>query len=124
MTDDVIRPAFSNWPAYAGALRDVVGSLSVEELATQPAPGRWPLWASIGHLACQRVFWLCDFAGEPGADATRFTDAAHDCPGDDDLKNVLSADTLVADLNATFAIVERSLDRWTLASLDDVITHP
>ena len=62
-----IRPAFSKWPDYNRSLRDVVATLGDEQLATQPSPERWPLWASIGHLACQRVFWLCDFAGEPGA---------------------------------------------------------
>src|SRR3954468_9692167 len=121
MSDSTIQPAFSVWPKYNERLRDAVAAMTDDQLAIRPTADRWPLWASIGHLACQRVFWLCDFAGEPGADATRFTDAADDCPGDDDVKNVLSADTLVADLNATFAIVERSLDRWTLASLDDVI---
>ena len=54
----------------------------------------------IGHLACQRVFWLCDFAGKPGADTTRFTDAGNDCPGDDGLEHVLSAGDLVEALDS------------------------
>src|SRR5215211_7141799 len=120
---DPIRPAFSKWPDYNRALRDVVARLSAAQLALQPSPERWPLWASVGHLACQRVFWLCDFAGEPGAETTRFTDAGHDCPGDDDLVNVLSPDALVEALDSTFRIVENVLDRWTLGMLDEVITR-
>jgi hypothetical protein len=116
-----IRPAYSNWTGYNQALRDVVAALTDEQLATQPAPDRWPLWASIGHLACQRVFWLCDFAGEPGADTTRFTNASYDCPGDDDLEHVLSVDDLVEALDSTFRIVDRVLDRWTFDALDEVI---
>ena len=77
-----IRPAYSMWPAYDRRLRDVVEGLTEEQLALRPSSERWPLWATVGHVACQRVFWLCDFAGEPGAATTRFTDAGNDCPGD------------------------------------------
>jgi hypothetical protein len=116
-----IRPAYSTWPDYNRALRDVVADLTVEQLATRPSPDRWPLWASIGHLACQRVFWLCDFAGEPGAGTTRFTNATYDCPGDDDLEHVLSPQELADALDDTFRIVDGVLDQWTLGGLDEVI---
>jgi hypothetical protein len=124
MTDLTIRPAYSKWPDYDRALRDVVASMTEDQLAIHPSPERWPLWATVGHLACQRVFWLCDFAGEPGAETTPFTDAGHDCPGDDDLEHVLSADALVEALDSTFGIVERCLDRWTLDMLDEEIRRP
>ena len=118
---DAIRPAYSQWPDYNRALREVVAGLTAGQLAIQPSPERWPLWASIGHLACQRVFWLCDFAGERGADTTRFTNASYDCPGDDDLEHVLDPDDLVEALDATFRIVDGVLDRWTFDRLDEVI---
>jgi hypothetical protein len=124
MTDTTIRPAFSRWPTYHERLRDVVASLSDDQLALRPSPDRWPLWATVGHTACQRVFWLCDFAGEPGADTTPFTNAAYNCPGDDDLENVLDAGQLVAALDATFRIVEGCLDRWTLDMLGDELRRP
>ena len=124
MSSPPIRPAYSNWPRYNRALRDVVASLGEEQLGTQPTAERWPIWASIGHLACQRVFWLCDFAGEPGADTTPFTNAGYNCPGDDDLENVLSSAQLVAALDATFRIVEACLDGWTVESLDEVLRRP
>jgi hypothetical protein len=110
MSDATIRPAFSKWPDYNRRLRDVVASLTDEQLAIRPAPDRWPLWATIGHAACQRVFWLCDFAGEPGAETTPFTNAGSDCPGDDDLEHVLSPAALATALDSTF-----------LASLDEVL---
>ena len=124
MSDAAIRPAFSKWPDYNRRLRDVVAGLTQEQLALQPASERWPLWASVGHLACQRVFWLCDFAREPGADTTPFTNAAYNCPGDDDLEHVLGAEALVAALDSTFRIVEGCLDRWTLDSLSEEIRRP
>ena len=124
MSELTIRPAYSMWPTYDRRLRDVVAALTKEQLALRPSPERWPLWASIGHAACQRVFWLCDFAGEPGAETTRFTDAGNDCPGDDDLEHVLSATELVEALESTFRIVAACLDRWTLDMLDEVIRRP
>lgn len=114
-----IRPAYSKWRAYNRRLRDVVAAMTDEQLAMQPSPERWPVWATVGHAACQRVFWLCDFAGEPGAETTPFTNAGFDCPGDDDLEHVLSADALAAALDSTFRIVENCLDRWTLEMLED-----
>jgi DinB superfamily len=124
MTGEAIRPAFSNWPMYNRQVRDVVAGLTEEQLALRPRPDGWPVWAILGHAACQRVFWLCDFAGEPGAGTSPFPDAGHDCPGDDDLEHVRSASTLAGDLDATFEIVERCLDTWTIESLGEVLRRP
>jgi hypothetical protein len=124
MSNVTLRPAYSKWPDYNRRLREVVAGLTSEHLALRPSPERWPLWATVGHAACQRVFWLCDFAGEPGAETTRFTDAGHNCPGDDDLENVLSAEQLVEALDSTFLIVERCLDTWNLDMLDEEIRRP
>jgi DinB superfamily len=124
MTDETIRPAFPTWPLYNQRLRDAVAGLTEADLAIQPAPDRWPLWATVGHTACQRVFWLCDFAGEPGAETTPFTNAAYDCPGDDDLEHVLSPDDLARALDSTFRIVESCLDRWTIAMLREELRRP
>jgi hypothetical protein len=121
MSDLVIRPAYSDWPRYQQALVDVVARLTESQLATQPTPERWPLWATVGHLACQRVSWLCGFLEEPGAERTPFPDALHVCPGDEDLEHVLSAGQLVEALGSTFGIVDRVLDTWTLGMLDEVV---
>jgi uncharacterized damage-inducible protein DinB len=123
MASPSIRPAFGTWPANNRALRDVVAEVTPEQLALQPTPERWPLWATIGHLACQRVFWLCDFAGEPGAATTPFPNAGSNCPGDDDLEHVLGPKELAEALDSTFRIVEGCLDRWTLEMLDDEVSR-
>ena len=124
MSSPTIRPAYSKWPDYNRRFRDIVAGLTDEQLALKPSPERWPIWATIGHTACQRVFWLCDFAGEAGADTTRFTNAGYDCPGDDDLENVLNAEQLTEALDSTFRIIEGCLDRWTLEMLDEVLRRP
>ena len=124
MSEMTIRAAYGTWPEYNRRLRDVVAAMTDEQLAIRPARERWPLWATIGHAACQRVYWLCDVAGEPGAETTRFTNAGFDCPGDDDLEHVLTAADLADALDSTFRIVERCLDRWTLPMLEEEIRNP
>ena len=116
--------AYPTWGLLNRRLEEAVAPLDDVQLAQSVAPDRWPLWAVVGHLACQRVFWLCDFAGEPGADTTPFTNAAWSCPGDEDLVNVLDASQLATALSTTFAIVERVLDTWPLDSLGEVIDRP
>lgn len=118
-----IRPAYGAWPRLNASLTEAVAGLSDDDLAQTAGAGRWPLWAVVGHLACQRVFWLCDFAGEPGAETTPFTNAAWSCPGDEDLDNVLDAEHLVQALTSTFAIVDRALATWSFDSLDEAIDH-
>ena len=121
LTTPKIRSAYPNWPDYNASLRDVAAGLSDEQLAVRPTPDRWPLWATIGHVACQRVSWLCGIAGEPGAETTPFPDALHRCPGDEYLEPSMSAGELAAALESTFRIVEVCLDSWTLEDLDAVI---
>jgi hypothetical protein len=121
MSTATIRPAYSNWPRYNRELRDAVSALTESQLAIRPGPERWPIWATIGHTACQRVSWLCGFAGEPGAETTPFPDALHRCPGDEYLEPVMNAGELVAALDSTFRIVEHVLDTWPLAMLDEEI---
>jgi uncharacterized damage-inducible protein DinB len=121
MTGRTIRAAFSVWPKYNRRLRDVIAAMTDEQLAMQPSADRWPLWATVGHTACQRVFWLCDFGGAPGAGTTPFTNAGYDCPGDDDLEHVWRPAQLADALDSTFRIVEQCLDGWTVESLTEEI---
>ena len=121
MGGETIRPAYSLWPMVNRRLRDAVATLTDEQLAIRPSPESWPLWATVGHTACQRVSWLCGFAGEPGAASTPFPNALYHCPGDEDLDHPLDADALAGALDATFRIDEGVLDRWTVDTLGDEI---
>jgi hypothetical protein len=121
MSDLTIRPAYSVWPHYDRRLREVVVTLTEEQLALRPSPERWPIWATVGHAACQRVSWLCGFAGVPGAETTPFANALHECPGDEYLEPPMDAARLVEALDATFRIVDRCLDTWTPDMLGDEI---
>ena len=124
MGTTTVRAAFPTWADHNRRLMARVAAMTEEQLAIQPSPDRWPLWASIGHLACQRVFGQCDFAGEPGAAESPFPNAGFNCPGDDDLETIWTSAQLVDALERTFAIIDGALGKYTLQDLEEVISHP
>ncbi len=121
MSDVTIRPAYDMWPQYDRRLREIVAGMNEEQLAIRPSPDGLPIWATVGHTAGGRVYWLCDIAGEPGADSTPFRDTASGIGWEDDLDHPRSADELVGALESTFRIIEGCLDRWTFDTLADTI---
>jgi uncharacterized damage-inducible protein DinB len=120
MSISTIRHAYDMWPQYNRRLRDVIGAMSADQLAIRPSPDGWPIWATVGHTAGARAYWLCEVLGEPGAETTPFRDLAAG-GWEDDPDHPRGADELVLALDSTFAIVERCLDRWTPDMLADRI---
>lgn len=116
-----IRTAFSMWPQYNRRIREVVAGLSEEQLAIRPAPDLLPIWASVSHTAAMRVYWLCAVVGEPGIEGTPFWNGSEAIDWADDLDQPHTADEIAKALDATFAIVDRCLDRWTIEMLTDEI---
>lgn len=116
-----IRQFYDRWPQYNRRLTEVVAAMTDDQLAIRPSPDRWPIWATVGHTAAARTYWLCGVAGEPGADATPFTEPATGEGWEDDLDHPRGADELVFALSSTFGIVEAVLDRWTPDMLADAI---
>ena len=119
-----IRPFYDRWPQYNRRLTEIVGAMTDEQLAIRPSPDRWPIWATVGHTAGTRVYWLCNVLGEPGAAATPFPDPTALDGWEDDLDHPRSAGELVTALDTTFAIIDRCLDVWTPAMLDEVVERP
>lgn len=107
-----LREAYGMWPQYNRRLRDVIGAMSAGQLAIRLSPEGLPIWATVGHTAAMRVYWLCDVIGETGKERTPFTDA-EDYDWADDLDHLRSADELVSALDSTFVLIEACLDRWT-----------
>jgi uncharacterized damage-inducible protein DinB len=115
-----IRRFYDRWPQYNRRMTEVVGAMTDDQLAIRPAPERWPIWATVGHTAAARTYWLCAVVGEPGAETTPWADPNAD-GWEDDLDHPRSAGELVRALDTTFAIIEGCLDRWTPETLDEVI---
>ena len=118
MSASTIRPFYDMWPQYNDRLREVVASMTDEQLAIRPSPERWPIWATVGHTAGVRVYWLCDVIGEPGAASTPFQDAASN-GWEDEPDHPRGADELVMALDSTWRIVERCLAAWTPPMMAD-----
>ena len=117
-----IRLFYDRWPQYNGRLREVVATLTPEQLALRPSADHWPVWALVGHLAGTRVYWLCTILGEPGAETTGFTDPFDD-GWEDHLDHPRSAEELVGALDTTYAIVDGVLDRWTVEDLPKTVAR-
>ena len=119
-----IRPAYSSRPKYNQRLLEAIAGLTDEQLALRPTPERWPMWATVGHAACQRVFWLATLpasrARRRRASRTRATIARATTTS----RPSSTAAQLVEALDSTFRIVEGCLDRWTLEMLDEEIRRP
>jgi uncharacterized damage-inducible protein DinB len=122
MTSTTIRRAYSMWPQYNRRLREVIAGMTDEQLAIRPAPDLLPIWATVGHTAAMRVYWICAVIGEPGADTTPFPDGMTDWA--DDLDHPRHADELANALDSTFRIIEGCLDRWTIDMLEEELRRP
>lgn len=118
MSTSSIRPSYDMWPQYNRRLRDVVAAMTDPQLAIRPSPDGWPVWATVGHTAGMRVYWLCDEIGEAGAETTPFANAGG-FGWEDDLDHPRTADELVHALDTTFRLVEACLDRWTPGMMAD-----
>ena len=119
MSPSNIRLPYSMWPQYNRRLRDIVADMTDEQLAIRAAPDLLPVWATVGHTAAMRVYWLCAVVGEPGAEATPFPDGMTDWA--DELDKPRTADELAGALDSSFRIIEGCLDRWTMDMLADEI---
>jgi uncharacterized damage-inducible protein DinB len=108
---------YEGWQTYNERIIEVVRELSAEQLQVRPAPERWPMWATLGHTAGVRVYWLCGVFGEPGAEATPFADPLNGLPWEDDLDTPRTADELTEALTTTWQVIAGCLQRWTPAVL-------
>ena len=115
-----IRGCYDRWPQYNGRLTGIIAAMTDEQLEIRPSPERWPIWATVGHTAGARVYWLCSVLGEPGAETTPWPDP--DSEGwEDHLDHPRTASELVHALDTSWAIVDGVLDRWTPELLDEPI---
>ncbi|MDQ6878518.1 MAG: DinB family protein [Candidatus Dormibacteraeota bacterium] len=111
-----IAPFYEGWRLTNERLVQKIGSLTPEQLALRPAPDLWPIWATAGHLAGARVYWLCGILKEPGARDTPFPEPLGD-GWEDDPNQPRRADELVLALESTWKVVQGCLERWTYEML-------
>jgi len=112
-----IRHLYPDWSQYRSRLVDGVRNLSADQLAIRAGPEHAPIWALAAHCATMRVYWLCGVLGEPGAETTPFPDP-NGYGWEDEPDHPRSAAELVVALETTGALIDRSLDTWTIDMLD------
>jgi len=115
---DNVSAFFDGWRLTNDRLVERIGALSATELQLKPAPDFWPIWATAAHVAGARVYWLCGFLKEIGADRTPFADPNGD-GWEDNLTHPRQASELVVALESSWRIVEQSLERWTPEMLQE-----
>lgn len=108
-----IRLFFDQWPTYNERIIEIVREMTPEQLAIRPAASRWPVWATAAHIAGVRVYWLCGFLGEPGAETTPWPDKGMDLLWEDVEDHPRTAEELVMALETSWRLIDRCLDQWT-----------
>jgi uncharacterized damage-inducible protein DinB len=118
-TETSVGPFFEGWQTYHERIIEVVRDLSADELEVRPAPDGWPIWATVGHTAGARVYWLCGVFGEPGAETTPFPDPLSGVGWEDDLDTPRVSTELTEALESTWRIIAACLQRWTPEMLSE-----
>jgi uncharacterized damage-inducible protein DinB len=116
-SDALVARFYDGWQTYNERIIEVVRDLSDEQLQVRPDADGWPIWATVGHTAGARVYWLCGVVGEPGAEETPFPDTLSGIGWEDDLDTPRTATELTGALETTWQIIADCLQRWTPALL-------
>ncbi|WIG61337.1 MAG: hypothetical protein OJF49_004085 [Ktedonobacterales bacterium] len=112
-----LAPFYKGWDQYQRFLVEAIAPLTDEQLALRAALPLRPIWLLAAHIIGARVGWFHDVMGE--GDATL---AAYD-PWDQNGAPPRTAAELVEGLEATWAMIQDCLDRWTPAALEDTISR-
>ena len=114
-SDTSIGRFYEGWQIYNQRIVEVVRDLSTEELMVRPAPDRWPIWATVGHTAGARVYWLCGVFEEPEPRRHQFSisDLERGFGWEDDLDMPRNSAELTEALESSWRIIAGCLERWT-----------
>lgn len=110
------------WERIQARLVTRLPLLGPDELGLKASSDGRPIWAVVSHLACARVYWLCDVFKEPGAETTPFTNAAEE-GWEDRLDVPRRSDELMFAVESTWQIVQSCLGRWTTETLGETVTR-
>jgi uncharacterized damage-inducible protein DinB len=113
MTDHpTLGSLYEGWARYQTLLTEALAPLTSEQLALQAAPHLRPVWLIAAHIISARVYWFHRVLGEGDAALAPWQ------TGDDPGQPVRSAPELIEGLNATWLMIQESLDQWTAADRD------
>lgn len=115
-----LTTVYQGWDRFQRDLVKVIAPLSDEQLALPVAPKHWPIGMLVQHILNDRLWWFHLWLGEASAE----TASSMHWEEEDEGKSVHTAAELVAGLEATWAMIEGALARWTVADLGQVFDPP
>jgi len=124
--DPGFRAIIDGWHAHQERLLECLRPLSAEQLALRPTPDRWAIWQLASNMAGGRAHWFHEVLGEGDVSIRElFRVAATTVPGlpledagwEDDETRPRSAAELAGAFEATWALMEGCLRRWTADDL-------
>lgn len=98
---------YEGWEEYQRLLIAALAPLTAEQLAIHASPGQRPIWLIAAHIVGTRIGWFQGWMGE-GDPALAELDL-----WDADAAAPRSAADLIRGLEATWAMIQGCLDRWT-----------
>lgn len=122
MTEQALSLAvvYQGWDSFQHDLLKAVAPLSNEQLALPVAPTHWPIGMLVQHILNDRLWWFHLWLGEASPEEAAYMRWEEEEEG----RSLHSAAELVAGLEATWSMIERTLAQWTVADLGRVIDPP
>ncbi|HKT40227.1 MAG TPA: DinB family protein [Ktedonobacterales bacterium] len=115
-----LLPFYAGWGVHNQRLVAAIAPLSIEQLSLRTTPQHWSIGMYVTHIVANRAWWFHARMGEGGDDLTPLELwALGVCEADVDPLH--SAAELVAGLEKTWQLIERTLDRLTPADLFEVV---
>ena len=114
-----LLPFYAGWGIYKQRLVAAIAPLTGEQLALRNTPQHWSIGMYATHIVANRAWWFHARMGEGSDDLTSLELwALGVCEGDVDPLH--SAAELVAGLEKTWQMIEKTLARLTPADLEQV----
>ena len=114
-----IATYYSGWETYQRLLTGAVAPLGEEQLNLRAAPHLWSVRVIASHVAATRAWWFHSWMGEGGQE---FDVLAEFDEGEESERR--QAPEIVRALEATWALVDSCLGRWSDADLDARFQRP
>jgi uncharacterized damage-inducible protein DinB len=107
---------YHGWETYQGYLTQALTPLTQEQLSLRAAPNLRPIWVLAAHIIAARVYWFHQWMGEGAGDLAPLQ------AWDDDGQPLRTSAELGHGLEATWAMIQDCLARWTVDDLDQTFT--
>lgn len=110
---------FGGWDKHNALLVRAISPLTAEQLSWAPGRDLWPVRRLANHIVAARAWWFGAWMGEETETLAPLVDY-DDMDGADDR----DAATICDALDTSWASLQRCLQRWTEADLDQQFQRP